>query len=122
MVLVLALAACSSGEEPRATTGANDNAGANATLDGSDAAAREKVFVDVRTPEEFAAGHVEGAINIPHTEMPERWRELEPYRGDSIIVYCRTGRRSAIALEVLDEQGFEFTRNAGSLEAAMSGR
>ena len=117
LLIALALAACSSGGDKNVSRG-----------DGSDAAvasaetARRKIFVDVRTPEEFAAGHVDGAINIPHTEMPERWRELEPHRGDSLIVYCRTGRRSAIALEVLESQGFPFTRNAGSLENARGGR
>lgn len=78
-------------------------------------AAEEVVYVDVRTPEEFAAGHVAGAINIPHTQMPERWRELERFRDDRLVVYCRSGRRSGIALDVLREAGFEHAENGGGL-------
>ena len=73
------------------------------------------VYVDVRTPEEFAAGHVEGAINIPHTEMPQRWGELEEYRDDEIVLYCRSGRRSGIALRTLRDVGFTNLENGGGL-------
>jgi phage shock protein E len=76
---------------------------------------RDVVYVDVRSPEEFAAGHVENAINIPHTEMRERYSELESFRDDAIVVYCRSGRRSGIALDVLEDVGFENVRNGGGL-------
>ena len=56
----------------------------------------EVVFVDVRTPAEYAAGHVEGAVHIPHTEMDRRYGELTEYADDEIVVYCRSGRRSGI--------------------------
>ena len=74
------------------------------------------VYVDVRDANEFAAGHIAGAIHIPHDQMPQRWRELEPYRDRPMVVYCRTGRRSAIALETLHAQGFELATNGGALE------
>lgn len=83
---------------------------------------RAKVYVDVRTVEEFAAGHLEGAIHIPVDEIGARWVELEPHRADSIIVYCRSGRRSAIALQVLEREGFEYLRNGGGLDDVRSGR
>ena len=79
-------------------------------------ATEEAVYVDVRTPQEFASGHVAGAINIPHTEMPRRWTELEEYRDQPMVVYCRTGRRSGIALDVLREHGFDQARNGGGLQ------
>lgn len=75
----------------------------------------EVVYVDVRTPQEYAAGHVEGAINIPHTEIERRADELEPYRGRPIVLYCRSGRRSGIAYDILQEQGFENLENGGGL-------
>jgi rhodanese-related sulfurtransferase len=61
--------------------------------------------VDVRTPAEFAAGHVPGAINIPFDEMAARAGELG---GPStpVLVYCRSGRRSGIAAQTLKEKGF----------------
>ena len=67
---------------------------------------RSMVVLDVRTPEEFAAGHLPGAINIPHTELAARVAELDGARDRDIVVYCRTGKRSAQALDVLEQSGF----------------
>jgi rhodanese-related sulfurtransferase len=67
---------------------------------------RTLVVLDVRTPEEFAAGHVPGAINIPHTELAARVAELDDARDSDIVVYCRTGRRAEEALGVLGKSGF----------------
>ena len=67
---------------------------------------RSLVVLDVRTPEEFAAGHVPGAINIPHTELAARIAELGDARDRDVVVYCRTGRRSELALGVLEQSGF----------------
>jgi len=67
---------------------------------------RSLVVLDVRTPEEFSAGHVPGAINIPHTELAERIAELQGARDSDIVVYCRTGRRTDEALGVLQKSGF----------------
>jgi phage shock protein E len=78
-------------------------------------AERGLVYVDVRTPGEFAAGHVEGAIHIPYTELATRWAELDAYRDSDIVLYCRTGRRSRIAEEILRQAGFERLENGGGL-------
>lgn len=109
----IALTACGAPDGPAA----EDESTASETT--TAVGTRDVVYVDVRTPAEFAAGHVRGAINIPHTEMPERWRELDVHREDSLVLYCRTGRRSALALDVLHDQGFEHTRNARSLETLL---
>jgi phage shock protein E len=76
---------------------------------------RPVVFLDVRRPDEWAAGRVSGAIHIPHTELTERWPELEAYRDHDIVLYCRTGRRSGIAEQILKEAGFERLHNGGGL-------
>lgn len=80
------------------------------------ASSDQTVYVDVRTADEFAGGHVPGAINIPHDQMPQRWSELEAYRDQRMVVYCRTGRRSAIALQTLTAQGFTKAENGGGLD------
>lgn len=64
------------------------------------------VVLDVRTPAEFADGHIPGAVNIPHTELAARVAELEAARERDIVVYCRSGSRAAAALEVLEKSGF----------------
>lgn len=61
--------------------------------------------VDVRTPAEFAEGHVPGAVNIPYDEMPRRSSEVGP-PSTPVLLYCRSGRRSALAGEALREKGF----------------
>ena len=65
------------------------------------------VLLDVRTPEEYAAGHLAGAINIPHDQLANRASELPQGRNTEIAVYCRSGRRSALALAWLSTQGYQ---------------
>jgi rhodanese-related sulfurtransferase len=65
------------------------------------------VVLDVRTPAEFAEGHIPGALNIPHTEVAARIAELEGARDRDIVVYCRSGARAAQALEAQEKSGFE---------------
>jgi rhodanese-related sulfurtransferase len=61
--------------------------------------------VDVRTPSEYQAGHVPGAVNIPHDEIGKRSAELGP-PSTPILLYCHSGRRSGIAVKTLQEKGF----------------
>jgi len=61
--------------------------------------------VDVRTPAEFETGHVPGALNIPFDEMAERHSEVGPPT-TPVLVYCKSGRRSAVAIATLREKGF----------------
>jgi phage shock protein E len=61
--------------------------------------------VDVRTPAEFGTGHVPGAINIPYDQMPARHAEVGP-PATPVLLYCRSGRRTAIAERALREKGF----------------
>ena len=65
------------------------------------------IVLDVRTPEEFAKGHIPGAINIPHDQLEERLAEVEDYREGELVVHCQSGRRAAFAEEVLRDAGFE---------------
>lgn len=68
---------------------------------------RALVVLDVRTAAEYAEGHVPGAINIPHTELAARIAELSAAQSSDIVVYCRSGARSAQALTVLEAAGFK---------------
>ncbi|RMG95386.1 MAG: rhodanese-like domain-containing protein [Deltaproteobacteria bacterium] len=72
------------------------------------------LLVDVRTPAEFAAGHVEGAKNIPVQELPQRLRELgDPSR--PVVLYCRSGARSASAARLLAQHGFTKVVDVGPM-------
>ena len=66
-----------------------------------------RVILDVRSPEEYAEGHVPGAINIPHAEIANRLDQLSEFKHQQVVVYCRSGRRAGIAAEILQNQGFD---------------
>ena len=66
-------------------------------------------IIDVRTPAEYAEGHVEGAKLIPVDELADRLAEVPKDR--QLYVYCRSGKRSARAATLLASQGFEKVEN-----------
>ena len=79
--------------------------------------AQDVLVLDVRTKQEFDAGHFSTAINIPHDQIAARIKELEPYKHKQIVVYCHSGNRSAMALSVLKQNGFPKVVNAGGYDA-----
>ena len=80
--------------------------------------AGEAVWIDVRSAEEYASGHVAPAINIPHEQIAEQIGALDLASDQDIRVYCRSGRRSGIALETLESMGYSNVTNVGGLEDA----
>ncbi len=80
-------------------------------------AAGERLLVDVRTPEEFQAGHLRGALNLPLADLPQRWTELKAYPQRHIVVYCRSGIRAGVALELLAKNGIRNAVNGGGYES-----
>lgn len=75
------------------------------------------LLLDVRTPQEFALGHIEGARNIPHEQVKTRIDEIRKLAGDgAIVVYCRSGRRSGIAKEALVDAGITQVTNLGGMD------
>ena len=77
------------------------------------------LLLDVRSKAEFADGHVDGAQNIPHDEVQAELTAVEALvEGDKhapIVVYCRSGRRSAIAKEILKKHGYTRVTNLGGI-------
>jgi len=66
---------------------------------------------DVRRGDEFASGHVPGAVNIPHNEIVARLDELSIHRDKEIVIYCESGKRAAIAQGILEKAGFTRIRH-----------
>lgn len=60
--------------------------------------------LDVRTPEEFAQGHVPGAVNIPHDQVAARLADIP--KDKDVVLYCRSGRRAGVAAEALRSSGY----------------
>lgn len=80
----------------------------------------EKPFLlDVRTEEEYNGpmGHIEGAVLIPVQDLENRYNELENQKGQTIIIYCRSGNRSMIAARILQAKGFKVINMLGGMRA-----
>ncbi len=73
------------------------------------------IILDVRTQEEYDKGHIPGAILIPNTEIEDRAEEVLPDKDQLILIYCRSGRRSKMAAEILVELGYTNIREFGGI-------
>ena len=71
-------------------------------------------LVDVRSPSEFASGSVKGAVNIPLDNITQQIKNFDGKK--NIIVFCRSGNRSAQAKQILEQQGFKNVLNGGTWE------
>lgn len=99
--------------QPAASSAASQKTGAATQPDGA-----VGTLIDVRTPEEFADGHLTGATNIDFTapDFAERIGRLD--KDAEYTLYCRSGRRAGEALELMKDAGFTKVTNAGGLEEA----
>ncbi len=70
----------------------------------ADVSFSEHILIDVRTPEEFAEGHIAGAVNIPVDQIGARLSEIP--QDQTVVVYCRSGNRSATAAAELAASGY----------------
>ncbi|WP_221387849.1 rhodanese-like domain-containing protein [Clostridium perfringens] len=65
------------------------------------------LILDVRNEDEFAEGHLKNAIQIPVKELKENLSDIEKFKDELVLVYCRSGKRSAEAVDILKENGFK---------------
>ncbi len=72
------------------------------------------LLIDVRTPEEFTSGHIQNAVNISVETLQARLDEVP--RDTPIVVYCRTGNRSASAAQILVEGGYQPVYDLGGIQ------
>ena len=79
------------------------------------------ILIDARSPSEFKAGHIKGAINIPHSEIENNHKKISELTQDNktkaIVVYCQSGRRSQIAKEKLKKRGYIKVVNHGGISS-----
>lgn len=80
---------------------------------------KSKVYIiDNRTKAEYDAGHIDGAILIPHDVVRDKIESVVKDKNAKIILYCRSGRRSGIAQSVLKDMGYANVENYGGMESA----
>lgn len=78
-------------------------------------ASADHVLIDVRTPEEFASGHISGAVNIPLDTISTRLAEIPQDR--DVVLYCRSGNRSNQAWNLLNGEGYSRIYDLGGVIA-----
>ncbi len=72
----------------------------------------QRIIIDVREPEEFIKGHVQGAINVPPSDIMQGAAALKDIPKDTeIILYCVSGSRSNVSKQILESQGFSNVIN-----------
>ncbi|MEQ1735429.1 MAG: rhodanese-like domain-containing protein [Rhodoglobus sp.] len=82
------------------------------------AVSSDTIVLDVRTPDEFASGHLEGAINLDVQSAEFDGLAAQLPLDAEYVVYCRSGNRSAAAIQRLEALGFTSLTDAGGMEAA----
>ena len=88
-----------------------DQAAALATLQRADS-----LLIDVRSSEEFSAGALPGAIRIGHDEIAAQIASIAPDKDSPLVLYCRSGRRSGLAKQSLENLGYRQVINAGAYD------
>ena len=76
------------------------------------------VIIDNRTEAEYKVGHIEGAKLVPYDVIADKIKEVVPDKNTKIILYCRSGRRSGIALQTLNSLGYKNVENYGGMHTA----
>ena len=76
------------------------------------------VLLDVRTPEEHKSGYLEGTVLLPLAELESKITKKIPAKNTPIYIYCRSGRRSEMAVEKLKAMGYTALHNLGGLKDA----
>lgn len=76
------------------------------------------VLIDVRTATEYAQDHIAGALNIDHFNIGRDISSANVGKDDTILLYCRSGNRSGIAMSTLKAMGFTRVENYGGISEA----
>ena len=72
---------------------------------------KNAILLDVRSPQEYREGHLEGSINLPLYDIEKKAQNVLKQKDATIIVYCQTGGRSRKAIEILEEEGYTMLYN-----------
>ena len=69
------------------------------------------MLIDVRSPLEYASGHVDGAINLPLDQFVQGYQGVAPDKSRQVVLYCQSGARSGQAVQFLAQQGYSRAVN-----------
>lgn len=109
--VLFSLTACANSGEPTQTT--TQTQAPQATQIPKKA---EELWIDVRSAQEFAQGHLSDSINISHDIIKEQIAQVAPDKSTPIHLYCQSGRRAGIALDTLKQLGYTNVTNHGGYQ------
>lgn len=111
IIIALALSAATQAAANESSTPSKTSA-----LSQKSAVQARGLWIDVRTPQEFAAGHWPGAINIPVQQIQAAITRASPDKHTPLHLYCRSGQRAQVALQALKAMGYTHVINHGGYE------
>jgi rhodanese-related sulfurtransferase len=109
LTAIILLAACNTQPAPAGPQSTSLPADIDVATAASLRGREDVVMLDVRTPEEYAEGHIPGVVLIPLAELPNRLAEVP--KDKTLVVTCRSGNRSAQAAQLLRQQGYGDVHN-----------
>jgi rhodanese-related sulfurtransferase len=120
-VFLIGASACSSNQETvtESATGGESSAMAYKKISAEEAKtmidAGNVIILDVRTQEEYDAGHIEGALRLESADFGKKAATVLPDKAATILVYCRSGNRSKTAAKLLLELGYTNVYDFGGI-------
>lgn len=112
-ISILGLTACNSFAN---TSSKQDNAKSQTQTQSQIKPKAKGVWIDVRSPEEYKAGHLSNSVNIPVGDVASKISAIEPNKDNPINLYCRSGRRAEVARKELLKLGYTNVTNHGGYE------
>ncbi|GIX41801.1 MAG: hypothetical protein KatS3mg129_1534 [Leptospiraceae bacterium] len=113
LILLLVFIFCNKNKD----TNQNKELSNNVSLQVEQLLKQGAIVIDVRTKEEFDLAHYKDALHIPYDQIENHIKELEKYKNQPVILYCRSGRRAGIAKQILEQHGFTNVINAINLDS-----
>lgn len=112
----LFVSACSQANTNQPSNISTTTASVPATATTNQAVKAEGVWIDVRTSDEYSAGHIDEAINIPFDEIADKIAQVTTDKNALINLYCKSGRRAGIAKTELEKLGYTNVTNHGGYD------
>ena len=116
---VIGLLVCSCGKDRNIPVAKHVTiTGSSAVSNGEAQLFSQPIIVDTRSPQEYAAGHLEGALLMPHDAIGRMIEARVPDKNTPILLYCRSGARAEMALKTLASMNYTKVENLGGMQAA----
>ena len=117
--LALCLWGCSSAKDRNVPVAKNGtNSGSDVMSNGAAQLTTAPIIIDTRSPDEYAGGHLDGALSMPYDTIGGMIEAKVPDKNTPIVLYCRSGHRAEIAQKTLSTMNYTKVENLGGMQTA----